>query len=92
MVYFAHDDDLKAEYQKRVNGLVTSEEFAQAKRVGALFHLASFLDPGARGILHNFNLQQKTDGSYEILGPEPFMKMQSESVAKRLEIFNNTLA
>lgn len=92
MAYFAHDDDLKAEYQKRVNGLVTSEEFAQAKRVGALFHLASFLDPGARGILHNFNLQQKADGSFEILGPEPFMKMQSESVAKRLEIFNNTLA
>ena len=92
MVYFAHDDEVKPEFLSRIKGLVSLEDIKHAKIVGSLFHLAAFLDPGAKGVLHNFTLQKSPDGTYKVLGPKPFMVMESESVQKRLDFFNKSLA
>jgi exopolyphosphatase/guanosine-5'-triphosphate,3'-diphosphate pyrophosphatase len=92
MVYFAHADELKPRMLRRVKGLVSQADMDEAQTIGALIHLASFLDPGARGMLRNYSLKKNDLGLFEIEGPEAFMKMESESVQKRLDFFNKSLA
>lgn len=92
MVYFAHADELKPNVVERVRGLVSERDMHEAQVVGALFHLAAFLDPGARGMLESYTLKKGDMGTFEIEGPQAFMKMQSESVQKRLDYFNKSLA
>ncbi|MFT7433394.1 MAG: exopolyphosphatase/guanosine-5'-triphosphate,3'-diphosphate pyrophosphatase [Alphaproteobacteria bacterium] len=92
IAYFTHADELEDCHFSRIKGLVSDTDMAKAKIVGALFHLAAFLDPGAKGMLSDFTLQKQSGGCFSLEGPAPFMRMESESVAKRLEILNKTLA
>tara|TARA_R110000868_G_scaffold190862_1_gene434739 strand:- start:43735 stop:45219 length:1485 start_codon:yes stop_codon:yes gene_type:complete len=92
IAYYTHADELNEDFYKRITGLVTPEDILEAKQIGAIFHLASFLDPGARGLLADFVLKEQADGTLHLEGPAPFMRMESDSVAKRLEILNKILA
>lgn len=91
MVFFRHSDALLPGMAPRFKGMLTEDELLKAKKVGALFNLASLLDPGAKGVLDDFALKQK-NGKYILEGPYIFMDMASESVAKRLAFVNKILA
>lgn len=90
--YFTHADELLEEYEKRVTGVLSKAEIREAKKIGTLFHLAAFLDPGANDTLSNYKLNFQEDGSVKLEGSEAFTLMQSDSVIKRVEIFNKILA
>lgn len=90
MAFFRHSDKLHPGMAPRFKGMLSEMELQETKKVGALFNLASLLDPGARGVLSDFHLELK-DGEYVLEGPEPFMNMASEAVVKRLKIVNKIL-
>ena len=91
MAFFRHEEKLHPGMAARFKGIVTKEDILQARKVGAVFNLASFLDPGAQGDLERFYLEQKENGKFSLKAPENFMNMRSEEVIKRMKSINSLM-
>jgi exopolyphosphatase/guanosine-5'-triphosphate,3'-diphosphate pyrophosphatase len=85
--FFRHEQKLLKGMKEQVGNLVSGKQIHQAKIVGTLFRLASMLDPGFRGLLSSFSLEETADG-YTLNAPKAFLKMESESVNNCLRQLN----
>lgn len=89
--FFRHEDKLLPGMKKQLRGIVSPEEIAECQVIGALFNLASLLDPGAKSELDRFRMERHDNGVWYLQAPREFKLMQSEEVAERLKIVRRRL-
>lgn len=88
MVYFSYEKELPSYMYHRLPPQIKEHHIKEAQLIGALFHLARYIDPGAKGLLERFNLTQNEAGLCVLNGPDAFMGMDSEAVTKRMDALN----
>lgn len=89
--FFRHEDKLLPGMKKQLRGIVSQADIVECQAIGALFNLASLLDPGAKSELDRFHLDRHANGVWYLQMPREFKAMQSEEVAERLKIVRRRL-
>lgn len=90
--FFCHEDELPESLKPQVEYFLSPQEIAECKAIGSLFELAQFLDPGAIGTLDQFKVVRDNSGAFTLSGPDVFLAMGSEEVAKKISLVGANLS